>query len=93
MTDMSFREKIFKPYNETWKIIKLLQNAYKHLEDPEKDKANDKLWKMYMKECERLKAEYPNNAFVDELLTFLIGDHKQKGAGEVIAKMNQEELI
>ena len=86
MTDQKFREIIYQPYCDIWKIIKLLQHAYKHLEDPERSKVNDEIWETYKREGERLKKAYPDNPFVEELhnLLFKVDD--------IIARMNQEEL-
>lgn len=75
MTDMSFRKKIYKPYNEAWKIIKLIQYA-------DQTANTDEQWQRYMKEIDRLAAAYPKNKFVDKLITLLLD------AGDVIAKMN-----
>ena len=86
MTDQKFKEAIYQPYLETWKVIKILQHAYKHLPDPERDKVNDEIWKQFQREAERLEKTYPDNPFVDELLRLLFS------ADEVISRMNQEEL-
>ena len=86
MTDEKFKEVIYKPYLETWKVLKLLQHAYKRLDDPELDKANDAIWDMYKREIVRLERAYPGNPFVKELL------HLLTTADEVISRMNQEGL-
>lgn len=86
MTDQKFKEVIYQPYLETWKVLKILQHAYKHLSDPEKDKVNDEIWTQFQREAKRLEKTYPGNPFVEELLRLLFT------ADDVIAKMNQEEL-
>ena len=86
MTDEKFKEVIYKPYLDTWKMLKLLQHAYKRLEDPELDKANDAIWAQFKREAERLKKVYPGNPFVDNLQALLYS------ADEVISRMNQEGL-
>lgn len=86
MTDEKFKEVIYKPYLDTWKVLKLLQHAYKRLDDPELDEANDAIWDMYKREIVRLERAYPGNPFVKELLNLLTT------ADEVISRMNQEGL-
>lgn len=86
MTDEKFKEVIYKPYLETWKVLKLLQHAYKRLDDPELDKANDAIWEQFKREAIRLEKTYPGNPFVAELLKLLFT------ADEVISRMNQEGL-
>ena len=86
MTDEKFKEVIYKPYLDTWKVLKILQHAYKHLEDPELDKANDMIWKQFEREAKRLKKVYPDNPFVDKLESLLFS------ADEVISQMNQDGL-
>lgn len=75
MDDAKFREKIFGPYNDTWKILKLIQYA-----DQTSD--SDAQWQRYMKEIDRLNATYPNNPFAQRLIRLLLD------AGDDIAKMN-----
>ena len=92
MNDTTFKNNIYNPFLDTWKILKLIQYGYKHLSDPEQDKAHDEIWNKYMRECDRLKAKYPDNEFVDALLNFIIGVGV-KGAAEIIAEMNQKEIV
>ena len=75
MDDNTFKEKIYSPYLETWKILKLIQYA-----DQTSD--SDEQWRRYMKEIDRLSKTYPDNKFVDKLITLLLD------AGDVIARMN-----
>ena len=76
MTDVTFKSDIYQPYNEAWKILKLIQYA-----DQTAD--SDAQWQRYMKEIDRLSKTYPDNKFVEKLITLLLD------AGDVIAKMNR----
>lgn len=78
MNDATFKAKIYEPYLETWKILKLIQYA-----DQTSD--SDEQWQRYMKEIDRLRETYPGNKFVEELITLLYN------AGDVIAKENRKE--
>ena len=75
MDNSTFRETIYGPYMDTWKIIRLIQYA-----DQTAD--SDAQWQRYIKEIDRLAAAYPDNPFTDKLITLLLD------AGDVIAKMN-----
>ena len=75
MNDIAFKESIYKPYNEAWKVLKLIQYA-------DQTDNTEEQWQRYMKEIDRLAAAYPGNKFVDKLITLLLD------AGDVIAKMN-----
>ena len=79
MTDEQFKTKYYNPFLETWKILKLIQYA-----DQTSD--SDAQWQRYVKEIDRLRSTYPNNRFVDELITLLYN------AGDVIAKENRNEM-
>lgn len=76
MNEATFKEQIYSPYLETWKILKLIQYA-----DQTAD--SDAQWQRYMKEIDRLSKTYPDNKFVEKLITLLLD------AGDVIAKMNR----
>ena len=76
MENIDFSQKIYQPYNEAWKILKLIQFA-----DQTSD--SDAQWQRYMKEIDRLATTYPDNKFVEKLITLLLD------AGDVIAKMNR----
>lgn len=78
MTDDKWRTNIYEPYLETWKILKLIQYA-----DQTTD--SDAQWQRYMKEIDRLAKTYPDNKFVEKLVTLLLD------AGDVIARDNNEE--
>ena len=77
MTDEKFKSNYYKPFLETWKIIKLIQYA-------DKTSDSDAQWQRYMKEIDRLSKTYPGNKFVEELITLLLN------AGDVIAKENKK---
>lgn len=78
MTDERFKAAYYHPFLETWKILKLIQYA-----DQTSD--SDAQWQRYMKEIDRLCKTYPDNKFVEELITLLLN------AGDVIAKENRKE--
>lgn len=75
MNDERFKQKYYEPFLESWKILKLIQYA-----DQTAD--SDAQWQRYMKEIDRLSKTYPENKFVEELITLLLN------AGDVIAKDN-----
>ena len=77
MNDNKWKTEIYNPFLETWKILKLIQYA-----DQTSD--SDAQWQRYMKEIDRLKKTYPDNKFVEKLITLLLD------AGDVIAKENKE---
>lgn len=76
MNDDTLKTKYYEPYLESWKIIRLIQYA-----DQTAD--SDAQWNRYMKEIDRLKKTYPNNPFVESLITLLLD------AGNIIAKENR----
>jgi len=78
MNDETFKAKYYNPFLETWKILKLIQYA-----DQTKD--SDAQWQRYMKEIDRLVNTYPDNKFVEMLITLLLD------AGDVIARENKKE--
>ena len=78
MNDGEFKTKIYEPYLECWKIIKLIQYA-----DQTSD--SDAQWQRYKREIDRLSKEYPDNPFVESLITLLLD------AGNYIAKENRKE--
>lgn len=73
-----FKEKVYGPYSEAWKIIKIIQTAGKSSKD-------DEIWQKYMREIDSFDKKYPGNRFKDTLVKMLID------AGDDIAKMNGEE--
>lgn len=78
MNDTTFKKEIYEPYLETWKILKLIQYA-----DQTSD--YDAQWQRYRNEIDRLKETYPEDPFVENLISFLID------ASFTIAKMNNKE--
>ena len=77
MDTTTFKAKIYEPYLEAWKILKLIQYA-----DQTSD--SDEQWQRYMKEIDRLRATYPDNHFVKHLIRFLYD------AGDVIKEENRK---
>ena len=77
MNDISFKENIYKPYNEAWKVLKLIQYA-------DQTDATEEQWQRYMKEIDRLRATYPDNQFVEHLIRLLYD------AGDVIKEENRK---
>ena len=75
MNDERIKQRYYEPFLESWKILKLIQYA-----DQTAD--SDAQWQRYMKEIDRLSKTYPENKFVEELITLLLN------AGDVIAKDN-----
>lgn len=78
MNNEKWKQTIYEPYLEAWKILKLIQYA-----DQTSD--SDEQWQRYMKEIDRLRATYPDNHFVEHLIRLLYD------AGNVIAKENRKQ--
>lgn len=76
MNTEEFKEKIYGPYSEAWKILKMIQFAGQTAKD-------DELWQKYMNEIDRFSKENDKNAFAKETLVRMLLD-----AGGDIAKMN-----
>lgn len=74
----TFKAKIYEPYLEAWKILKLIQNA-------DQTSNSDEQWQRYMREIDRLQKTYPDNKFVEQLITLLLN------AGDIIAKENRKQ--
>lgn len=81
MNDKVFKEKVYGPYSDVWKILKIIQYAGQTSEDDEK-------WEMYMREIDRFSEKYKDNELAQGLLSFLVGHDDFKGAGDIIAKLN-----
>ena len=77
MDTTTFKAKIYEPYLETWKILKLIQYA-------DQTSNSDEQWQRYMKEIDRLRATYPGNHFVERLIRLLYD------AGDVIKEENRK---
>ena len=78
MNDETFKAKYYNPFLETWKILKLIQYA-------DQTSNSDEQWQRYMREIDRLLKTYPDNKFVEQLITLLLN------AGDVIAKENRRQ--
>lgn len=76
MNDSQWREKVFGPYNDAWKIIKILQHA---------SDDNPDLFIKYMDEVQKFDDQYHGQEFADLLRTALL--HR---ADDIIARMNNE---
>lgn len=76
MNTEEFKEKIYGPYSEAWKILKMIQFAGQSSHD-------DELWQKYMNEIDRFSKENEGNAFAKDTLVRMLLD-----AGGNIAKMN-----
>ena len=81
MDDKVFMEKIYGPYSEVWKILKIIQFAGQTEEDKE-------TWEMYMREIDRYSEKYKDSEIAQGLISFLVGHGDFKGAGHIIAKLN-----
>ena len=75
MTDEQFKKRYYEPFLETWKILKTIQNA-------DQSAASDPQWQTYVKEIDGLAKKFPENKFVEKLITLLYD------SGDVIAKEN-----
>ena len=80
MNDTVWKQQIYEPYLETWKILKLIQFA-----DQTAD--CDAQWQRYMKEIDRLDKQYSDNKFAQNLIKLLLD------AGDSIARMNNKVEI
>ena len=78
MNDKDFREKVYNPYLEAWKVLKLIQYGKHH--------GTDELWNKFIGEAERLNHAYPRNKYIDQLCQLLLT------AGEYIAEENEHEM-
>lgn len=64
MTDQELREKLYKPYCEAWKILRLIQYA--------QHKGTDEMWDVFFKEVERLAHTYPDNRYIKQLIHMML---------------------
>lgn len=76
MKDGEFKEKIYGPYSESWKMLKLLQYCSKHNKHEN--------WEKYVNEVDRF-CKAADNPFKERLSRFLLD------AAEDIAAMNEGE--
>lgn len=72
MNDINFKEKIYNPYCEIWKLLKLLQHCTSRSGD----------WDLYTKEVARFHNEHKGSRFAEDLERFL------HYAEETIKEMN-----
>lgn len=77
MNEAEFKEKVYAPYKEAWKILKMIEFAGTH-------EADDETWQKYMKEIDRFCKSNEGNHFAQETLVRMLID-----AGDDIAKMNR----
>lgn len=77
MNTDKFKEKIYGPYLDAWKAIKILQEAY---QKPE-------LYIHYMEEVQKYADKYTDNAFAEYLRQHLL-----LHADVVVARMEREGL-
>ena len=78
MDTTTFKAKIYEPYLEAWKILKLIQYA------DQTDNTADQ-WERYKSEIDRLSKTYPDNKYINGLIDLLLD------AGDYIAKVNTNE--
>lgn len=64
MTDEVWREKVYNPYLEAWKILKLIQYGSRH--------GTDDLWEKFNDEAKRLYHAYPQNRYIESLCQMLL---------------------
>lgn len=76
MTDTKFKEVIYGPYLDVWKIIKILQHA---------SDDNPELFLEYMDQVQKFEEAYQGNEFAEFLRRAVL-----LRADDVIAKMNRE---
>ncbi len=74
MDAKTFKEKIYEPYSESWKIIKILQEAYNKPE----------LFTKYIDEVQQYADKYAGNEFAELLRKQLL-----LNADDVISKMER----
>ena len=74
MDDSKWRQTVFGPYVDAWKIIKILQEAY----------IKPELFNKYIDEIQRFAEEYAGNEFAELLRAKLL-----LNADDVISKMEE----
>jgi len=78
MNNSDFKEKIYMPYADAWKIIKILQEAY---QKPE-------LFLQYSKAVDKFAERYAGNDFAQVIRNRLL-----LCTDDVIAKMERENAV
>lgn len=79
MTEGEFRQKVYGPYRDAWKIIALLQYCSKT--------NNHENWAKFKSECYRFSQEAADNPFAQRTARFLFD------CAEDIAQMNEGKNI
>lgn len=74
MTKEKWKSEVYEPYVETWKIIKILQEAYN----------KPQLFQQYIDEVQRFADQYAGNEFAELLRAKLL-----LNADDVISKMEE----
>lgn len=74
MNDSKWRQNVFGPYVDAWKIIKILQEAYN----------KPHLFSQYIDEVQRFADQYTGNEFAELLRAKLL-----LNADDVISKMEE----
>lgn len=77
MNDKTWRRKIFGPYNDTWKIIRILQ----HVSDD-----NPQLFLEYMDQVQKFEDAYKGNEFAEFLRQAVL-----LHVDNIIAGLNRKE--
>lgn len=77
MNNEKFIEKIYGPYNDAWKIIKILQSE---------SKTTNEILSDYMQKIDEYDAKYKDNEFAQLLKRRVLF-----GADDIIIKMGEDE--
>lgn len=88
MNDSEWREKIYGPYADFWKVLRIIQHGLRKVKDDPKLAAdNDALWERYVDAAEKYCEVYGNkdNPFAEDLAKMLCK------YDDYIAKINQKE--
>lgn len=76
MNDTTWIANVYQPYCDAWKVIKILQEAYK----------NPELFDKYISEVDKFANDYAGNEFAELLRRKLL-----LRADDVITRMNEAE--
>lgn len=86
MNNSEWRQKIYGPYADFWKVLRIIQHGLNKVkDDPKLEADNDALWDRYAKAAEEYCEAYKNNSFAEDLGKML---YKYD---DIIAKINQKE--
>lgn len=75
MDDGEFRKKVYAPYSDAWKILRIIQHAGQ-------SKKDDELWDKYLRAIDDFCKKHDNSSFREVLVRMLMD------AGDSLAKMN-----